>query len=273
MSSYRELMKGDGGGVRERNTAMALGSGLKAVCEAITIACRPPSFRAAVVPVLVNVGVGSFLLFLLWYGWPALNPVAPDAVEWYLWVYQTIRYWVMKLGMLVAFSLSLIALSIILTEPLCGFLGVLDRLVILQQRELAPEMPMVPAPLLVSVLRACQVVLVGLCIQLPAQFMVGVSFVASLIPVVGWLLATVLTVGSVCLAGLAMAWNLLDYPFSLAGCGVRARVRWVVNNFPAVLEIGIPLALFSFLLTPFVLPVGVIASSRLFFRTRPEAEN
>ncbi len=251
---------------------MPLGNSLKAVCEAIPIACRAPGFRAAVVPVLVNVGLGSFLLFLLWYGWPALNPAAPDAVEWYLWLYQTIRYWVMKLGMMAAFSLSLIALSIVLTEPLCGFLGVLDRLVILQQQELAPEMRMVPASLPVSVLRAGQVVLVGLCIQLPAQFMVGVSFVASLIPVVGWLLAAVLTAGGVCLAGLAMAWNLLDYPFSLAGCDLWFRVRWVVKHLPAVLEIGIPLALLSFFLTPLVLPVGVIASSRLFFRTRSEAE-
>ncbi|HOT29323.1 MAG TPA: hypothetical protein PLU72_14140 [Candidatus Ozemobacteraceae bacterium] len=38
------------------------------------------------------------------------------------------------------------------------------------------------------------------------------------------------------------------------------------------LEIGIPPALLSFFLMSLVLPVGVIASSRLFFRTRSETE-
>lgn len=249
---------------------MSLGRGVVAAWEGITLACRAPNFRVAVVPVIVNIVMGIFLLFLLWHGWPALNPAAPDAAEWTLWIWQTVRYWVVKIGLMAAFSFGMIVLSILLTEPLCGLLGVLDRLVLLQQKELAPDMQVATVSIGVSLLRAFQVLAVGLCIQFPALVLVGVSFFTGLIPVVGWIISSVLTAGSICLAGLAMAWNLLDYPFTLAGHGLRFRVRWLAGNLPAVLEVGIPLALLSFFLTPLVLPIGVIAVSRLFFRSCSE---
>jgi uncharacterized protein involved in cysteine biosynthesis len=64
---------------------------------------------------------------------------------------------------------------------------------------------------------------------------------------------------------LALAWDFLDYPFSLRHAGVGERLRWIGEHFSAVLGFG--LAASFVMLIPgvglFVLPMGVAGATRL----------
>jgi CysZ protein len=66
-------------------------------------------------------------------------------------------------------------------------------------------------------------------------------------------------------AGLALAWDLLDHPFSRRGLGPRARLRWMRQN--AALVLGFALTAQALLLVPgldlFFLPVGIVGATRL----------
>ena len=66
-------------------------------------------------------------------------------------------------------------------------------------------------------------------------------------------------------AGVTAAYDFLDYPFSVRGEGVRARMVFMKAEFWAVLGFGLTLA--AILLIPFVglflLPFGVAGAARL----------
>jgi CysZ protein len=62
-----------------------------------------------------------------------------------------------------------------------------------------------------------------------------------------------------------LAWNFLDYPLSVRGCGVRHRLRWVFTHFGAVTAFGLVWAML--LIVPgiflLILPMGVAGATRL----------
>jgi CysZ protein len=66
-------------------------------------------------------------------------------------------------------------------------------------------------------------------------------------------------------SSLLVAWDFLDYPLSMRGIPVRARVRWVFSHFWAVCGFG--MAAGMLLLVPglalALLPIGVCGASRL----------
>ena len=67
------------------------------------------------------------------------------------------------------------------------------------------------------------------------------------------------------LGGWLLAWNFLDYPLTLHGLGVRARLAWCLRNFSAFTMFGVTWALL--LIVPglffFILPMGVAGATRL----------
>ena len=70
---------------------------------------------------------------------------------------------------------------------------------------------------------------------------------------------------SLVISGLALAWNLLEYPLSQRDLSFRERLRWVRKHFGPVLGFGVACA--ALLVVPviglFVIPVGVAGATRL----------
>jgi uncharacterized protein involved in cysteine biosynthesis len=108
--------------------------------------------------------------------------------------------------------------------------------------------------------RSLGVALLGLAVSVPilgALAAVSFFFPAAAVVCVPLKLLTL---------ALLAAWDLLDYPFSQRGMGVRARLAWMRARFGRVLAFGLCAALV--LLVPgiglFVLPMGVAGAARLF---------
>lgn len=245
--------------------------GLATLLGATTIAIWPPSLKYSVLPFVITL---TLLAAFLWSGyawWPGLGIRSAEEPGWWGYVQQA-QAWLLSFGLALFGLFTGMILSIAVTEPMCGALGILDRLVLVQKEELAPQAPWHPPGGGAAIRRALKVLAVGLCIQIPAQGLAAGAFLLDLIPFVGPLLGLFLTVPSLLLASLAMAWNLSDYPFSLAGWGVRQRLAWLWLHRRAVVGLCLPLTLLSFFLAPLVLPVGVIGVSRLFLRTLPPAD-
>jgi CysZ protein len=67
-----------------------------------------------------------------------------------------------------------------------------------------------------------------------------------------------------------LAWNFLDYPLSLRGLGVIARVRWSVRHFEEFTVFGVIWATLLFVPGLFflMLPMGVAGAARLVVETQ-----
>ena len=165
-----------------------------------------------------------------------------------MWVLR-ILFW--ALGIVLAF---VIAMS--LAQPLSGF--ALDAVV--RKQELALGGRVWPdQPVLTSAVRSLRVSLTGLLVGLP--ILAVLALVTVFIPP-----AAVVTVPlKFVVAGVLTAYDLLDYPLSLRGEDVGARLRFIAANFPAVLGFGVAAA--AVMLIPggalFLLPFGVAGAARL----------
>ena len=119
-------------------------------------------------------------------------------------------------------------------------------------------------PLLTSAFRSLRVSLTALVIGLP--ILAVLALVTVFIPP-----AAVVTLPlKFIVTGLLTAYDLLDYPLSLRGEDVGARLRFISANFPAVLGFGVAAA--TLLLIPggalFLLPFGVAGAARLVIGPR-----
>ncbi len=77
------------------------------------------------------------------------------------------------------------------------------------------------------------------------------------------------------LGALGLAFGLFDYPLTLRGVGARERLRFTRRNLPLVLGFGSAFTLVAMVPCAFVvlLPVGVVAATRLFWETERAASN
>ncbi len=155
------------------------------------------------------------------------------------------------LGLVISF---LLAMS--LAAPVSGF--ALDAIARKQDRALGgvawPE-----TPALESTLRSFRVTLTALAAGLPVLgLLAAITFFVPPAAVVTIPLKFAVT-------GLLAAYDLLDYPWSLRGMGVRARFRFIGLHFWGVLGFGLAAA--AALLVPgvslFLLPFGVAGAARL----------
>ncbi|AKV04099.1 Sulfate transport system protein cysZ [Labilithrix luteola] len=171
---------------------------------------------------------------------------------WALWALRIV-FWIV--GLVVAF---VIAMS--LAQPLSGF--ALET--IAKKQELAlggrgrgwPDQPFVS-----GFVRSLRVTLTALAVGLP--ILAVLAAITLLFPP-----ASVVTIPlKFVVTGVLAAYDLLDYPFSIRGRGVRDRLGFIRDNFAAVLGFGVTMA--ALLLVPgmglFLLPFGVAGASRLVF--------
>jgi len=151
-------------------------------------------------------------------------------------------------------------LALVLARPLSGW--ALDGIVREQRRALLPHeraLTTTSASGLASIVQSLGPSLLALGAGVP--LIVGLT-------TVGWVFppAAIATVPLDAMVGaLLLAWDLLDYPFTLQGMTSAARARWCLRHFGSVLGFG--LAASAFFAIPVLgwlaLPFGVAGATRL----------
>jgi CysZ protein len=213
----------------------------------------PRIWGHALVPALMLILLGCGLSALGWWGAGAICDASigePETFWGHVW------YWTVWTLLMLTFVSFGIVVAVVLAQPLSGF--ALEAVSLAQERALLGEnLPRSSflAALWTSTQATFIMLLAGGIINLalftidfffpPATvFTAPVQFVAT-----GWLLA----------------WNFLDYPLSLRGLGVIARVRWSWQHFEEFTVFGVLWALLLFVPGLFflILPMGVAGATRL----------
>lgn len=246
--------RGYAGPVTKR-VALGFFSGVRALFGGVWFVVSTPSVWGwAMIPVIVaTLLFGGTGALAIWGGSElAQKLIGEGAAGWSsvagMWALRIV-FWLV--GLVLAF---VIAMS--LAQPLSGF--ALDAIARKQGAALG-ETTWPDQPFVASTLRSLRVSLTALAIGLPILAVLAlVTFFIPPAAVVTLPLKLVVT-------GLMTAYDLLDYPLSLRGEDVGARLRFISARFPAVLGFGAAAALL--LLVPggalLLLPFGVAGAARL----------
>jgi CysZ protein len=245
-----------------KRAALGFFAGVRAVLGGVGfVVSRPAVWPLAAVPVLVALALfGGLGALAVSGGTDLAQRIVSDPSSS---VSAAAGYWALRLlawvvGLVLAF---VVAMS--LAQPLSGAAleGIARRQEIALGGRTWPNQPFWP-----GVLRSLRVSLTALAVGLP---------ILSLLAVVTFVFppAAVVTVPlKFLVAGLLAAYDLLDYPFSVRGEGVRTRLAFLRAEGWAVLGFGVTTA--ALLLIPlmglFLLPFGVAGATRLVVR-RDEA--
>jgi uncharacterized protein involved in cysteine biosynthesis len=139
----------------------------------------------------------------------------------------------------------------------------LDGVVSRVERELgAPARA--PLGLLAELWYGAQAMLLGTAVTLPlifALFVLGLVFPP---------LTVVTTPLKLLVGALGVAWGMLDYPLTLRGIGLSARLHFMTRHFSAVLGFGAAFSLLFWLpcCSILMLPVGVAGATQLYWEIR-----
>jgi CysZ protein len=217
------------------------------------IVLRPKSWPLAIVPVLVAlVVIGAVASLGLW-GAVSVSHQLTDSLHGRLGAVATVIAEVLLGAVAVLVS---VVVGFSLAQPLSG--PALEKLARGFEAELgAPERG--DDDLLESFWRGLRVTFTALLVGMP---LLGALAVVDLfVPI-----AVVVTMPlKLLITALMVAWDLLDYPFSLRKMRVRERLAWVRANLRAVVTFGALGALG--LMVPFVgllvLPIGVAGATHL----------
>ena len=242
-------------GAVSKRVVLGFFAGVRALFGGVGFVVSTPSaWGWAMIPALVaTLLFGGATALAIWGGSALSERIVTDAAAhgWSMlgmWVLR-ILFW--ALGIVLAF---VIAMS--LAQPLSGF--ALDA--VARKQELALGGRVWPdQPFVTSALRSLRVSLTGLFVGLP--ILAVLALVTVFFPP-----AAVITVPlKFLVAGVLTAYDLLDYPLSLRGEDVGARLRFIAANFPAVFGFGVAAA--TVMLIPggalFLLPFGVAGAARL----------
>jgi CysZ protein len=238
-----------------KRVALGFFAGVRAVLGGVGfVVTRPAVWPLAAVPVLVAlVFFGGLGALAVTGGTELAHRVVPDPASG---VAQAAGFWALRLltwvvGLVLAF---VVAMS--LAQPLSG--PALEG--IARRQELALGGRSWPdQPFFGGVLRSLRVSLTALALGLP--ILAVLALVTLAFPPAG-----VVTIPlKFLVTGLLAAYDLLDYPFSVRGEGVRARLAFMREQIWAVLGFGVTTAVL--LLVPFMglflLPFGVAGATRL----------
>ncbi len=232
---------------------ITVGEGLEAVPGGIGfILSSPSTWGYALVPV-------AWLLVLtcglscagIWGAWKGSTAYLGTDSSWW----GHLGGWVLIVVAAVASLVLSLLVALVLAQPLSGF--ALEAISRAQHQALTGWSPVAPS-LFSALLTSATVALASLVVAVLA---LGLLLLGLVVPP-----ATVVTVPLNFLLGAwLLAWNFLDYPLSMHGLGLRARVGWAVTNFGAFTAFGVCWALLlvvpgMFLL---VLPLGVAGATRL----------
>jgi len=243
-----------GAGAMTKRVALGFFSGVRAIFGGLWFVVSSPGvWGYSMVPVIAaTVLLGGLGAFGVWGGNElALRIVDPSGGTWH-----AIGAWALKIvfwliGVLVAFLVA-----ITLAQPLSGW--ALEGIARKQERKLGgrewPDHPFVS-----STLRSLRVSLSALAITLPIlAVLAGITIIFPPVSVVTIPLKFIV-------AGLTAAYDLLDYPLSVRGHDVSARLTFVRRNFWAVLGFGLGIA--TLLLIPgfglLLLPFGAAGAARM----------
>lgn len=230
----------------------SLGEGLAAPWKGLSwLVSTPSAWPLAIVPVIVFAalltGGGWFGVHLV-ESW--LAPRVAGAAGWAL-LWHVVRV----LGWLAALTAAaLVALS--LAQPISG--PALEALAQKQGEALnAPPLP--KTGFVEGFFRSLRITMFGLALTVP--IVVGLTVVELFVPV----LAIVTVPLKFLASALMLAWDLLDYPLSLRGAGLRARIDWFSQNFAAALGFGVSIAIIGLIPCAglLFLPAGVAGATRL----------
>lgn len=233
-----------------KRAALGFFAGVRALLGGVGfVVGRPAIWPWAAVPVLAAtlllVAAGALAI---WGGGEIAARIASPDHPVYGWALEIIL-WIV--GLIVGFF---VALS--LAQPVSGF--ALEAIARRQERALGGrEWP--NQPFLRSTLRSVRVSATALAVTLPIlALLAAITLVFPPASVVTLPLKLVVT-------GLGAAYDFLDYPFSVRGVDVAARVAFMRANIWAVLGFGMTAA--ALLLVPgaalFLLPFGVAGATRL----------
>jgi CysZ protein len=227
--------------------------GAGALFSGVAFVVRTPGvWPLAMVPVVVGVGVTALL------GWSTMHLLIPVIA----------RAFGARWGFLAAIVDVLVGAVALLVSALVGF-GVAQPLSgpalngIVRRAEGELGAPARPASGLVEdVGRALQSIAVSYAVGLPVLALLAlVSFFFPPASAVTFPLKLVVL-------ALLIAWDLCDYPLSIHGVPVSARISFMARNLPAMVGFGFGLALLSLVPCAMVvaLPVGVAGAARLAWR-------
>ena len=220
------------------------------------IVSTPSAWGWALVPVLAATllfGAGAWLA--VWLGAIATAHLAGASAE----TLPLVGTWLVRIvataiGLVVAFFLAMS-----LAQPLSGF--ALDALARKQAAARGATLG-VEVPLLTGLLRSLRVSLTALAVGLPVLALL--ALITLLFPPAGIVTVPLKLV----VTGLLVAYDLLDYPLSQRGHGVRERLAFMRTNIGAMIGFGVTAA--ALLLIPgmalFLLPFGVAGATRLVVR-------
>jgi CysZ protein len=217
------------------------------------IVMRPKSWPLAIVPVLVAlVVIGAVATLGLWGAFSVSHHLT-DSIQGRLGAVAAVLANVVLGAVAVLVS---VVVGFSLAQPLSG--PALEKLSRGFEAELgAPERG--DDDLLESFWRGLRVTFTALLVGMP--LLGALAVVDLLLPI-----AVVVTIPlKILITALMVAWDLLDYPFSLRKMRVRERLAWVRANLRAVVTFGALGALG--LMVPFVgllvLPIGVAGATHL----------
>jgi uncharacterized protein involved in cysteine biosynthesis len=236
-------------------------SGFSAPFGAVrTLLSMPRAWPYALVPAAVFVLLeGAFVAV----SWQFLKPWAVAQAGSASWVPSWLGSSVGVLAVLLAAALGWFA-SALLAPAFSA--PALERLVGLVEDELrAPSRE--PLGFFAELGCGLRSMLFSLSLTLP--LVLGLTLLEMLLPPV----AVVATPLKLLLGAFGVAWGLFDYPLTLRGVRARDRFGFLLQHFSVVLGFGIAFTLVFWLpcFGILMLPVGVIAATRLYWQIRGTA--
>ena len=238
---------------RSSSGRSGLGAGIRAFFEGLGFVVSTPGvWPVAMVPIVTAALVlGAFGSLGVWGAARTASSIVAGDSGWD----QAARGLLdIVLGGVALVVAALVALA--LAQPLSGW--AIDRIVRRQERELGGrDWPEVPRGM--QMVHSLGVSVLALLVGVP--ILGGLTLVDIVFPAAAIVAVPIKFV----VGALLIAWDFLDYPFSLRGMSVGARLRWIGRHFRAVLGFGMSAALL--LLVPcvglLVLPMGAAGAARL----------
>lgn len=239
------------------STAPAFLGGVRCFWSGLVFLVKTPSaWPLAMVPAVVVVALGSFFGFLVV---TLVPPIVAETFERYRSVDGTLDM-ALRVGLQVLVTVLATILAVFaafsLAQPLSG--PALEALVRRQELDLgAPTRP--ETSFATDIVRSLKSSLVGLAIGTPILLLllvVGVVFPPAQVVTLPLKALVVTTV---------LAWDLADYPLSVRGVGIRARMALLQRHFFAVLGMAAGVALLCLIPCGILLalPIGVAGATRL----------
>ncbi len=239
---------------RSKSRPGGFAAGLEAVTGGIAFIVTTPSvWGYALVPVALMLVLTCGLGLLGFWGAARASGALFDET---LGSWGQIGSWMVTVLLGLVGLLASLLLALVLAQPLSGF--ALEA--IARAQELALTGQTAPAPSFLAALIS------GLKVALVTLVVGGSAWTALFVISLLFPPAVVVTLPLKFLVGAwLLAWDFLDYPLSLRGLGVRARLRWAGRHGATFTAFGLIWA--TLLLVPGIfllaLPMGVAGATRL----------